>query len=140
MAQVINAVNVVVRVDGVVVGCLQSMDFTIERDIDPTTCAASGIFESGSAGRARSSGTLNGVYREFTQAEQAANFGYDDLFDMLMEGTSVDISYGTANAGQRRYTVPALINNLQWGLPETGAVTWSAGFTGIGQPTYEVND
>lgn len=139
MATTINAVDVVIKVDNVTVGCLQSMDITIERDMDPSTCAADGIWESVTPGRARSSGSLNGVYREFTSAEQAANFGYDDIYDLLTEGTQVNISYGTMNTGARRYTVPAFIQNLQFSKPETGSVTWSAAFTGAGEPTFTTN-
>lgn len=139
MATTINAVDVVIKVDNIVVGCLQSMDITINRAMDAATCDASGEWDEVSPGRKSSTGSINAAYREFTAAEQAANFGYDDIFDLLDDGTLVNISYGTANTGQRRYTVPGYVNSLQWSRPETGIVTWSGGFTGSGPVTFAVN-
>lgn len=139
MAKTINAVDVVIKVDDVVVGCLQSMDITVERDMDSATCADSGEWDEFSPGRKRSSGTINGAYREFTAAEQAANFGYDDVYDLLDEGTKVNISYGTLNSGARRYTVGGYVNNVKFSRPETGIATWSAGFQGSGAVTHTTN-
>ncbi len=139
MAKTINAVDVVIKVDNVVVGCLQSMDLTIERDMDPASCASSGEWDEVSPGRKRSSGSINAAYREFTSDEQAANFGYDDIFDLLDEGTKVNLSYGTTTSGSSRYTVPGYVNNLAFSLPETGIVTWSGGFTGSGPVVRATN-
>lgn len=139
MATAINAVDVVVKVEDIVVGCLSSFDFTIERALDSAACAASGGWSEVSPGRKSASGTLNGVYREFTSAEQAANFGYDDLFDLIDEGTKVGISYGTLNSGQRRYNVSGFLGNVQFSQPESGSVTWSANFTASGPVTPTTN-
>lgn len=139
MATTINAKDAVIKVDSTVVGCLQSFDFTIERDMDDSTCSADGDWKSVTPGRMGASGSFNGVYREFTQAEAAANFGYNDVYDLLTEGTKVNIEYGTENTGQRRYSADAYISNLQFSKPETGNITWSSNFTVDGAVTHTTN-
>ncbi len=107
--------------------------------MDDATCTATGDWAGVSPGRKSASGSMNGLYREFTPAEQAANFGYDDVFDLLDEGTRVTISYGTLNTGQRRYEAKAYISNVQFDRPENGPATWSANFTVDGAITHTVN-
>ena len=139
MATVINAVDVVIKVDNITVGCLQSMDISVERDMDAATCSDSGSWDEVSPGRMRASGSINGAYREFTPEELATNFGYDDIFDLLTEGTKVNISYGTMNTGKRRYSLPAFLNSVGFSRPESGIATWSSGFQGSGAITHANN-
>lgn len=138
MATPINAKDVVIKIDDVVVGCTQSADFTVERDMDSSVCDASGAWEEVSPGRMRWSGSINALYRRFATNEAAANTGYADIYDLLTEGTKVSISYGTNVTGDTRFQGDAYVSNLGFGKPESGNVTWSASLTGSGPLTKVV--
>ncbi|MBC6988934.1 phage tail tube protein [Hymenobacter sp. BT491] len=132
MASVVNAKDIVITVDDIVVGCAQSADFTVEADMDAATCAASGGWDQVSSGRKRWSGSISALYRKFETGEQAANISYEDVFDLITEGTKVSITYGTNVTGDTRFGGDAYISNLGFSQPESGNVTWSADLTGTG--------
>lgn len=138
MASIINAVDVLFSVDGVPVGCVSSADLTIDRDMDVSTCGASGGWEQVSPGIRRWSASVNSIYREFTSAELATNVSFANALDMLVDGTLVELTFGKPGTGSTRYIGSAYINQVKYTHPESGAVTWSASFTGNGAITVEV--
>ena len=135
MPTTINATDVVIKVGDVVVGCAQSADFTVTRVMDDATCGASGGWAQSSPGQKSWSSSIGGIYREFTAAELATNFGFHDLFDLLDEGTLVTVEYSHAHSGvatPARYVGSAYVSEVSWNKPDAGAVTWSGSFTGNG--------
>ena len=132
MISIVNAKDVVVKVNDIVVGCAQSADFTVTREMDEATCAASGGWRQVSPGEKSWSGSFSAVFRAFTTAEEeATNASFDDLFDMLDDGTEVTIEYSRI-AGGKRYTGQAFISEVSYSQPESGVVTWTASYTGNG--------
>lgn len=135
LATPINATDVVIKVGDVVVGCAQSADFTVSREMNDATCAASGGWSQFSPGQKSWNGSIGAIYREFTAAETATNFGFDDIFDLLDEGTLVTVEYTHAMAGitsPTRYSGEAYVSEVKWSKPDKGPVTWSGSFAGSG--------
>jgi hypothetical protein len=138
MAQVVNATDVTVDINDIVVGCAQSFNFTISRAMDPATCGASGDWTEVSPGRKSGSGSIAAQLRKFDTGEAATNVSYEDVYDLLNEGTGVTITYGTTVAGDTRFSGLFYVSNLSWDAPEEGVVTWSADLTLSGPITKVV--
>jgi predicted secreted protein len=135
MARTINAVDVNVSIGDVIVGCAKSASLKVSRAMDPATCGASGAWSQASPGLKSWTGSISAQYRIFTQAEAATNVSAQDVFDMLDEGTLVDVEYGTTTSGDQRFKGQAYISGFNYDQPENGAVTWSADLTGNGPIT-----
>lgn len=138
MARIINAVDVNVSVGAIIVGCAKSASLKVSRKMDPATCGASGDWEEFSAGRKGATGSIAAEYRVFTAAEAATNVSAMDIFDLLDEGTLVDIEYGTTTTGDIRFHGKAFISGFNYDQPESGVVTWSADLTFSGPITKVV--
>ncbi|MBX0290111.1 phage tail protein [Hymenobacter sp. HSC-4F20] len=132
MASIINATDVVVKANNIVVGCAQSADFTVSREMDEATCSSSGGWKQVSPGQKSWSGSFSAVFREFTSGETATNVSFDTIFDLLDDGTEVTIEYTKAAAGGKRYTGQAFISEVSYSQPDKGAVTWTANYEGNG--------
>lgn len=132
MASIVNATDVVVKVNNVIVGCAQSAEFTVSREMDEATCSASGGWKQVSPGQKSWSGSISAVFRSFTDAESATEVTLESVYELLDDGTEVAIEYTRATAGGKRYTGQAFVSELSYSQPDKGAVTWSANFEGNG--------
>lgn len=135
MATNVNAIDVNVSFGDVIVGCATTFNFAISRAMDPATCGASGDWAEVSPGRKSGTGSISANLRKFTTAEAATNVSYEDVFDLLDEGTLVEVEYGTKVTGDTRFKGNFYVNNLNWAKPDEGAVTWSADLTLTGAIT-----
>jgi Phage tail tube protein len=131
MASIVNATDVVVKVNSVIVGCAQSAEFTVSREMDEATCSASGGWKQVSPGQKSWSGSFSAVLRNFTTAEEAANVSFDEILDLLDDGTEVTVEYSRI-AGGKRYSGQAYLSEVSYSQPDKGAVTWSANYEGNG--------
>jgi hypothetical protein len=132
MAQNINATDVVVKIDGVIVGCARSAEFTVSREMDEATCAASGGWKQVSGGQLSWTGSFTAYLRDLTDAD-GANMSFEDAFDLVVEGTEVTVEYARKIAGTaKRYSGKALVTEVKYTQPEKGTVEWSANYTGNG--------
>jgi len=103
--------------------------------MDEATCAASGGWKQVSPGQKSWNGSIGAIYREFTAAEVATNFGFGDLLDLLNDGVAVTVEYTHTAAGVTspiRYSGDAYVSEVKWTKADKGAVTWSGSFTGSG--------
>lgn len=132
MARAINAIDVIFSIGGVVVGCSTGSTFTVSRAMDPATCGASEGWAESSPGLKSWSGNVSAELREFETSEEATNVSAFDVFDLLDEGTLVDVEYGTKEAGKQRFKGKAFVSGFTYTRPESGVVTWSADLTGSG--------
>lgn len=132
MAKYVNASDMIISLGGIVVGCAQATTLTVTRAIDPATCTSSGAWTQGSPGIKSWNTNVNAIYRQVASADAAANVVAEDVFDLLDDGTEVDVEYGTNATGQKRWKGKAFISNFSLGKPESGNVTWSADLTGNG--------
>jgi hypothetical protein len=135
MAQVVNAQDVNFSIGDIIVGCATGATLTVSRAMDAATCGASGGWAESSPGLKSWTGSVSANYRKFTTAEAATNVSPFDIFTMLDEGTKVDVEYGTALTGDKRFHGEAYVSGLTFTEPETGVVTWSADLTGTGAIT-----
>jgi hypothetical protein len=135
MAQTVNAVDVNFSIGDIIVGCATGATLTVSRAMDAATCGASGGWAQNSPGLKSWSGSVSANFRKFTTQEAATNIGPFDIFELLDEGTLVDVEYGTIITGDKRFHGTAYISGLTFTEPETGVVTWSADLTGDGAIT-----
>lgn len=131
MPSIVNATNVVIKIDNVVVGCADSASFTVSRAMDEATCSASNGWKQVSPGQKSWSGSFGAVFREFTEEESGTEVTFDRLFELLDEGTEVTVEY-TKKSGGSRYTGKAYVSEINYDQPESGAVTWGANYEGSG--------
>lgn len=135
MAQTINAVDVVVSLkrpgdtNPIVIGCTQSASFTKTRAMDPATCSASDGHAQFSPGQKSWTGSITAQLRDFTEDELDDNISFDDIMDLIDEGTEVTVNFAR-KVGGKRYTGNAFVSEVTYDQPETGVVTWSANLTG----------
>lgn len=122
----------VVKWNGVVIGCVSSADLTITAEIDEATCSDSLGYKEFTAGQKSWSASINSLYREFDPADPTAHLGFEDAFDALDDGAMVELEFGKRVAGGYRYTGSAYVSELKYTQPEKGSMTWSASFTGSG--------
>ena len=134
MASVINAADVVVKVNNIIVGCAQSAQFTVSREMDEATCSASNGWRQVSPGIKSWNGSFTAVFRNFTVAEEATEVSFDDLFDLLDDGTEVTVEY-SRKVGGKRYNGKAYISEVSYDQPDTGTVSWTANYEGNGEFT-----
>lgn len=132
MSTIINAVDVVIKSNDIVIGCAQSAEFMVSREMDEAVCSASGGWKQVSPGMKSWSASFGALYRTFTTQEAATNVSFDDIFDLLDDGTPVVVEFGKADGTGTRYTGEAFISEIKYTQPEKGAVTWSANYAGNG--------
>ena len=137
LATTINAFDIVVKMGDVLIGCLTSADFTVDSEMTDVSCTATGKWKGAQAGQLSWAGSVNGVYRRFTAAEQATNFGFKQAFALIISGAPVTVSYEMADGTGERYEGQALVSQVKFTRPEKDAVSWSFSLTGNG-PLAEV--
>lgn len=135
MAQTVNAIDVNISIGDIIVGCSTGATLTVSRAMDAATCGASLGWQESSPGLKSWTGSVSANYRKFDTTEAATNIDPFDIFEMLDEGTKVDVEYGTEATGDRRFKGQAFVSGLTFTRPETGVVTWSADLTGTGAIT-----
>jgi hypothetical protein len=135
MAKNIIASDVVVKIDNIVVGCAQTAEFTVSREMLDSTCTATGAWKAQTPGQKSWTGSFSAIFREFTVAEAATNVSFDDVFDLVDDGTLVTIEYATTPNGVTRYSGEAYVSEIKFSKPEKDSVTWSASYQGNGPLT-----
>lgn len=132
MARIVNATDMIISFQGVVIGCAQATTLTVARAIDAATCTASGAWAQGSAGQKSWNTSVTALFRTFDTNQQAGSIDAFDVFDLLDDGTEVEVEYGQNGANDKRWKGKALISNFSVDKPETGNVTWKSDLTGNG--------
>lgn len=132
MARVVNAQDVIYAFNGVVIGCSTSADLTVSRAIDPATCGASGGWAQGSPGLKSWASTVNAYYRQFDDNDTGAHVSAEDVFDLLDDGSEIDVEYGVNTSGTKRFKGKAFLSEFKLSRPDSGNVTWSASLVGNG--------
>lgn len=121
----------------VLIGCLESADFTVDREMNDVSCVATGKWKGVQGGQLSWSGSVNGVYRRFTGADAAANFGFKNAYALITSGDPVTVSYEMADGTGERYEGEALVSQVKFTRPTKDTVKWSFSLTGNG-PLAEV--
>jgi len=103
--------NVNVYLGSVMVGCARKIDITVKADKINTTCAGTENVKTGTPGKKEISWSIEGLYRQFDNTEEATNVSVEDWYDGLMADTEVTIKYKTAATGDKTYTLVGYAEN-----------------------------
>jgi len=132
-AGVFNGTNLLLKVEGTVVGHTTSCTLSVTNDMaDATTKDSSGWSESLAAlksGEISFDGLVD--YSDANNAEQ--------LLDLLIARTMVTCVFGTATTGDSIYTAEGFISSLEQTAEMEAAVTFSGSITLTGAIVKSVN-
>jgi predicted secreted protein len=132
-AGVFNGTNLLLKVEGTVVGHTTSCTLSVTNDMaDATTKDSSGWSESLAAlksGEISFDGLVD--YSDANNAEQ--------LLDLLIARTQVTCVFGTATTGDSIYTAEGFISSLEQSAEMEAAVTFSGTITLTGAIVKSVN-
>lgn len=125
-------------INDVLVGCIQDVSLTINREEVETTCRASGDFKEFEQGDVDWSGSASGALRVATETDAATNFTFENLVDAILAGTVVGVSIGTETVGDPVYAGDAFFTSAEISGSRTDA-TFSGSFRGTGALTKTIN-
>lgn len=132
-AGVFNGTNLLLKVEGTVVGHTTSCTLSVSNDMaDATTKDSNGWSES-LAGLKSGEISFDGLvdYSDANNAEQ--------LLDLLIARTQITCVFGTATTGDSIYTAEGFIASLEQTAEMEAAVTFSGTITLTGAITKSVN-
>ena len=115
-------------VAGTAISCVVDGALNIQREVFDTSCKDSGIYSTNEAGDV--SWSISGTAR----FDYAATNGFEELFDQLILGTTINVIIGTGVTGTTRYYGNALVTKLdKTASGKNAPVDFSFEFTGTGQ-------
>ncbi|MFC6998072.1 phage tail tube protein [Rufibacter roseus] len=126
---VLNAQDVIITKDGIVVGCAQSGSLEMSKEELDAVCAASGGWSESSEGRKSWNMSVDSLLREATDADAATNHTFHDAFDLFDTGGIVEVQW---QIGSFTYTGQAFMSSLSLSYSSTDAQTWSSSLRGTG--------
>lgn len=126
-------------VDGIEIGCSDSIDFTITTATSEATCRASGGWTETVAGRHSWAATTGGLIRIATGTDAASNKTYQDLVSLQIARTPVTLKFGTDTTGGDVYTGTAIITSTKATSPADAGATFAVDFAGSGPLTKTTN-
>ena len=137
--QTISGIDLLLKVNGVAIGCAQSIDVEVKTDTTSATCRASGGWAESVGGRHSFMASTNALYRIATGTDAATNVTAANLMALQIARTPVAIEFGSAVAGDQKMAGNAIITSVKYTAPESGAATASVSFEGTGPLTFTTN-
>ena len=130
---VFNGTNLLVKVEGTVVGHTTSCTLSVNMDVADATTKDSAGWSEGIAGLKSGEISFDGLvdYSDANNAEQ--------LLDYLIARTQVTCVFGTATSGDSIYTAEGYISSLEQSAEMEAAVTFSGTITLTGAIVKSVN-
>ena len=130
---VFNGTNLVIKVEGTVVGHTTSCTLSVNMDVADATTKDSAGWSEGIAGLKSGEISFDGLvdYSDANNAEQ--------LLDYLIARTQVTCVFGTATSGDSIYTAEGYISSLEQSAEMEAAVTFSGTITLTGAIVKSVN-
>jgi predicted secreted protein len=130
---VFNGTNLVIKVEGTVVGHTTSCTLSVNMDVADATTKDSAGWSEGIAGLKSGEISFDGLvdYSDANNAEQ--------LLDYLIARTQVTCVFGTATTGDSIYTAEGYISSLEQSAEMEAAVTFSGTITLTGAIAKSVN-
>jgi len=132
-AGVFNGTNLLIKVEGSVVGHTTSCTLSVNMDVADATTKDSAGWSEGIAGLKSGEISFDGLvdYSDANNAEQ--------LLDYLIARTQVTCVFGTATSGDSIYTAEGFISSLEQSAEMEAAVTFSGTITLTGAIVKSVN-
>jgi predicted secreted protein len=130
---VFNGTNLVIKVEGTVVGHTTSCTLSVNMDVADATTKDSAGWSEGIAGLKSGEISFDGLvdYSDANNAEQ--------LLDYLIARTQVTCVFGTVASGDSIYTAEGYISSLEQSAEMEAAVTFSGTITLTGAIVKSVN-
>jgi predicted secreted protein len=130
---VFNGTNLVIKVEGTVVGHTTSCTLSVNMDVADATTKDSAGWSEGIAGLKSGEISFDGLvdYSDANNAEQ--------LLDYLIARTQVTCVFGTVASGDSIYTAEGYISSLEQSAEMEAAVTFSGTITLTGAIAKSVN-
>lgn len=125
-------------INNVLVGCIQDVSLSINREEVETTCRASGDAKEFTQGDYDWSGSASGALRVATAGDAATNFTFENLVDAILAGTTFDVTVGTETVGDPVYSGSAFFTSAEITGSRTDA-TFSGSFRGTGELAKTIN-
>lgn len=118
--------NIIFSVDGVAVGCSKDAKITMDRAVLEASCKESAGTKEVTLGNFSWEMSTENIYK----IGSAVNL--ITLFNLLKNGTKVNVSWGTNLTGDQIFTGQAYCNKLDASGPVADNAGFSASFTGTG--------
>lgn len=132
-------VDLVLKANGIEIGCAQSIDVDIKTATTSAVCRADGGWEQTIAGRHSWTASTSGLIRVAIGDAIATNMTYADLTALQITRTPVTLIFGTSHTGDHTLTGTALITDTKATSPLDGGATFTISFTGTGPLVQSIN-
>lgn len=130
------ASDIILKKDGVVIGCAQSASLDMTREVLDATCAASGSWGAKVKGQKNFSGSVDALLRITSATDVATNFTFADAYDAFdddeAENFEMELTIGSATNGGYALAGPVIISSLALSHSATDTQTWSFSFENAG--------
>jgi predicted secreted protein len=125
--------------DGIDIGCADTIDFTITTATTSAVCRADGGWAQTVPGQHSWTASTGGLIRLATGADAADNKTYTDLRKLQIARTLVTLKFGTDISGDEVATGQAIITSTKATSPANAAATFTVDFQGTGPLTFSTN-
>jgi hypothetical protein len=130
--------NLLLKVDGVAIGCATSNSFSSEREMVDGSCKESGEFYDGTPGMITATLSTDGLVKVDTPADPTKTRGYD-LLALHLAGTKIEFAFGTVDSGEKTIEGSCFINSIEITGESEGNATYSASMQVVGAYTIVTN-
>lgn len=121
--------DIVIEIGGTKVNAEMTNDLSFDVDEIDVTTKDSGGFKEFLAGELGGQANFEGKY------DDAASYGYSQLFAAAKAKNSVNVVYGLNANGNSAYSFSAIITNVSLSGPKNDAATFSGTLRVTGEPT-----
>lgn len=114
----------------VLIGCADSIKYSVKADKLPTKCQASGGVNTAEPGDLSYEWSISALWKLFTSGEEATNISARDWFTAVKSATEITIKFQGEDTGDDVYTGVGYTENLEMNakLNENGTLSISGWF------------
>lgn len=126
-------------VQGIPIGCADTIDLTLTTASTSAVCRDSGGWGQSVPGQHTWGASTGGLIRLATGVDAANNVTYTNLRKLQVDRTRVELKFGTDISGDEVATGFAYITETKATSPANGAATFTVSFVGDGPLTFTTN-
>lgn len=131
--------RLVLSVDGVAVGCAQSVSWGASRERKTAVCQASGDTDESTPGRKSYSMSVEALMRVATGVDAAGQKTFVDIEELFEDGTIFEFEIGPEEVGATKKTGTAWVESYEQGSSIDDNATLNVTFAVTGPVTTSVN-
>lgn len=132
--------NLSVELDGVQIGCADSISLECQADMADLTCKDSVGWREVIPDEKSWAISVDGVISSYTSPDASTNKGYFDFMALYIAATQVDVSFGGIEDAETRYAGKAYIGSLNGSAARKGKGTYAIKFEGDGALSATILD